>query len=122
MLAVTIRTARRAGGSQGMTHAMDAGGVLFGGLIVAGGTVDRLGRHVVIRVFARDVRMATGARIGVMHRGREFRLVDKQPDRLARSFGLVQSFIRVAFQARGVGIFVGSKCVATAEEQGREEY
>src|SRR6516225_12448853 len=108
MLAMTIGTARRAGSPQGMTHTVDAAGVLFGGPIVATGAVDRLGRNVVVRMFRRDIGMTTGTRVGAMDRRRKFRFIDKEPDRLARSVGLVQTFVGMAFEAGRVGVFLGS--------------
>ena len=113
---MTIRTAGRAGSTQRMTHTVYAGGVLFGGLIVASSAIDRLGREVVVRVFARDIRVAAGASVGAMHRRRKFRLIDKQPNRFAGRVGLVESFIGMAFEAGGVGILFGSECRTGPEE------
>jgi len=116
MLAVTIGTTGRAGCAQRMAHAVDTGGVLFGRFFVAGGAVDRFGRHVVVRMLGRDVRVATGAGVGAMHRSCKFRFIDKEPDRLAGRVGFIQRFIGMAFQADRVGIlFVSGRASARQE-------
>lgn len=117
MLAVTIHAARRAGSPKRMTHTVNAAGVLFGRFIMASSAVNRLGRHIVVRVFARDIRMTTGAGICAMHRRRKFRFIDKEPNRFAGRVGFVERFIGMAFEAGGVGIFFGTNCAVTRDEQ-----
>ena len=123
MLAMTIGTARRAGSAQRMTHTVDAGGILFRRLIMAGSAVDRLGRHIVIRVFAGYVGMTTRARVRAMHRRSELGFIDKKPNRFACRIGLVQSFIRMALQTSGVGVLFSSKGTAAArKEDGNQKW
>jgi hypothetical protein len=52
-----------------------------------------------------------------MHRRRKFRFIDKEPNRFAGRVGFVERFIGMAFEAGGVGIFFGTNCAVTRDEQ-----
>ncbi len=82
-----------------MAGAMDARGVVFGRLFVAGGTVHRLGRDVIVRVFRADIGVTSGASIRVVNRMRQLGLVNVKRDADASGIGFIERFVGVAIQA-----------------------
>jgi len=94
------RGSRRA---QRMTHPMDAGGIFFRLSFVAAGAIDRLYGKIVVRMFSREIRMATRTRIGFMDRTQEPRLINKQRNRHPCGVCFEKCVIRMAFQTGAVG-------------------
>jgi len=63
---------------------MDAQAVRFGLLLVTRCAVHRLCRKVVVRMFAREIRMTIRASVRLVNRREEFLLVDKKQLHVAR--------------------------------------
>src|SRR5206468_593543 len=104
---VAVNAARRARGTELMAYAVNAGRVFFGLQFVASGAIDRFGRDIVIRMLGGQIRMTTGAAIGLMDGRTEFGFVYEQPNCLVSSVGFEERFIGVTVEAGAVLDWLG---------------
>jgi len=74
---VAIGASGSAGSAEGMTDAMDAGGILFPRLLMTTSAIDGFGSEIVVGVLGRDVRMTSGTGVGCMDRCCKYRIINK---------------------------------------------
>ena len=63
---------------------------------------DRFGRDIVIGMFGGQIRMTTGAGIGLVDRGRQFRAIHEQRNLFAGGIGFGQGLVGMTIHAGAI--------------------
>src|SRR5690348_15537167 len=122
MRPMTVGATGGTGSPQGVAGSVDAAGVSFGRLLVAGAAIDRPGHDIVVRVLVGH-RVATDARIGAVDRPAQPGFVNEQGNTDARRVGLVKRLVGMAVQAGGVWVLFRAEQRQRADkEQNQQPY
>jgi len=85
-----------------MAHAVDAGRVFSSLFFVATSAIDPLGRDVVVRVFDRQVGMASCTGVCFVDRSQEPGLINEQGKDITSGVGFEEGLVRMAVETSAV--------------------